>query len=509
MISKFSNPFLTRVNLTYNLLRSQTKGLPLACRLFSSKVHSDPGPFELYDEDDPNDTRTPQFVVGKRNGFLPRQDPLVNLPKKYEAVDSLLKRMTMMQADGSQGLLAKGTFGDTLLKDLDVIDVSQENNTHLLSALFRDYTFLASAYLLEPCDLSFRKSGAYGLGRTTLPKSIAIPLVKLSEKLRCRPFMEYALSYALQNYYRIDPKGPLTYDNLMMHRMFEGSYSERGFVVTHVTMVAYTGRFVTNVTASLKAIETKNMPALIEAYSNLLTDLRDINEEMETMWLKSKPGDYNNFRTFIMGVKNQPMFPKGVIYEGISETPQFFRGESGANDSIIPTLDNLLELTDKMPTNPLTDILKDFRTYRPRGHSEFVQWVYEKAKFVGTRDFSMQDPNAALLYLNILDHIREFRHRHWLFTKNYIINTTNHPVATGGSPIVTWLPNQLGAVLDRMIDACQTIDKMEETQPLDPVRKALKNDLRRRVESQKRILDREVEEMRIRFPNQDKAQSYN
>lgn len=27
---------------------------------------------------------------------------------------------------------------------------------------------------------------------------------------------------------------------------------------------------------------------------------------------------------------------------------------------------------------------------------------------------------------------------------------TSHPTATGGSPIVTWLPNQLGAVLTEM-----------------------------------------------------------
>lgn len=66
-----------------------------------------------------------------------------------------------------------------------------------------------------------------------------------------------------------------------------------------------------------------------------------------------------------MGTKNQPMFPKGVVYEGVSEEPTYYRGESGANDSIIPTCDNLFEMTALMPSNPLTEILKDFRTYRP------------------------------------------------------------------------------------------------------------------------------------------------
>lgn len=31
------------------------------------------------------------------------------------------------------------------------------------------------------------------------------------------------------------------------------------------------------------------------------------------------------------------MFPNGVVYEGVSETPLSFRGESGANDSMVHT----------------------------------------------------------------------------------------------------------------------------------------------------------------------------
>ena len=31
------------------------------------------------------------------------------------------------------------------------------------------------------------------------------------------------------------------------------------------------------------------------------------------------------------------MFPHGVVYEGVSEEPMSFRGESGANDSMVST----------------------------------------------------------------------------------------------------------------------------------------------------------------------------
>lgn len=54
------------------------------------------------------------------------------------------------------------------------------------------------------------------------------------------------------------------------------------------------------------------------------------------------------------------------------------------------------------------------------------------------------------LFLRLLNEVRDFRWRHWCFGKEYILKTTSHPTATGGSPIVTWLPNQLTAVLNDM-----------------------------------------------------------
>ena len=63
-------------------------------------------------------------------------------------------------------------------------------------ALFRDYTFLASAYLLEPCHLSYLREKHYGFGRERLPPQISVPLNCIANKLAVRPFMEYAQCYA-------------------------------------------------------------------------------------------------------------------------------------------------------------------------------------------------------------------------------------------------------------------------------------------------------------------------
>jgi indoleamine 2,3-dioxygenase len=73
-------------------------------------------------------------------------------------------------------LLWTGDFGEAVKKELPLIDMSELTRPDLITALFRDYTFLCSAYILEPCDLNWRKSGSYGLGRDVLPKQIAVPL---------------------------------------------------------------------------------------------------------------------------------------------------------------------------------------------------------------------------------------------------------------------------------------------------------------------------------------------
>ncbi|KAJ3390959.1 60 kDa SS-A/Ro ribonucleoprotein [Lobulomyces angularis] len=393
-------------------------------------------------------------------------EPLSVLPKQFAPLESLLQRMPLKLENGKPGLLAEGKFGDAVLKELPVIEVDSITDNSLLTgkssdfkknkknllALFRDYTFAASAYLLEPCDLNIRATGKYGLGREILPKQLAIPLSKIAEKIGAKPFMEYAMSYSLYNWKRTAPGAPMIFPNLRLIRSFQNSPSETGFILVHVAMVAYSGHVVDSTLKVLESAETNDRSMFDKGLGSLLGAMKKINQVMETMWKRSAPSDYKEFRTFIMGTKNQPMFPNGVIYEGVSKEPTFFRGESGANDSIIPTCDNLLQLTDRMPNNPMTAILKDFRTYRPSDHNQWLTFVEKRAVELDIRSFALGSQESSALYLAALDQIREFRDRHWRFTKEYILKHSGHPVATGGSPIIGWLPNQLAAALDAMKD---------------------------------------------------------
>lgn len=94
--------------------------------------------------------------------------------------------MSVEKPNGESGLLASyqlGTTVENLLPDLtDEIDqlVASDGQPDLFAvcAAFRDYSFVSSAYLLEPCWQQWNKDATYGLGRPLLPRQLAGPMIK-------------------------------------------------------------------------------------------------------------------------------------------------------------------------------------------------------------------------------------------------------------------------------------------------------------------------------------------
>lgn len=92
--------------------------------------------------------------------------------------------MPIRTLSGTPGLLATFTFGETLLKELpDLTGAVEEykDDATIMCALYRDYSFLASAYLLEPCHERHVRGEGYGLGRQRLPACVAKVLAKVAE----------------------------------------------------------------------------------------------------------------------------------------------------------------------------------------------------------------------------------------------------------------------------------------------------------------------------------------
>ena len=131
------------------------------------------------------------FTVTTSHGFLPTNPPLVDLPAVFEPLATILHQMPIRTEDGNPGLLAKFKLGPVidngalpdLTPEVEAVINAPSPNLALVTALFRDYSFLASAYVLEPCWESWSKDhdAGYGLGRPLLPKCIAGPLIRTAK----------------------------------------------------------------------------------------------------------------------------------------------------------------------------------------------------------------------------------------------------------------------------------------------------------------------------------------
>lgn len=397
-------------------------------------------------------------VNPNKNGFLPKLIPLRVLPEKYDKITEILEKMKLSLPES---LLKRNEMANYINLNLPNYENSIKNeiNVHILSSLFRDYCFLASAYSLETSHYNLL-DGKYGIARDKLPKSLAIPLKILAEKLDTKPWLDYAYGYGLNNAILKDENNPGDYRSYETIRMFNGHESESGFINVHVAMNSYTPELLFIQQKILDSANEKKIDDLNYFLNKHYYVFNSIIESLNQMWKASKKSEYLTFRTFIMGQKgNKEMYPNEEIIFNLGDTEEVysFRGETGAQDSIIPSIDSLFQI--KYPKNKLTEYLYNLREYRPKDHQAYIEYNKEMSEVVNLVELIKTNASCCLGYLRNLNCIRLFRRKHWNLTKKYIIENTKHPVATGGTPITTWLPNQLGATLETMELIMEVLDE--------------------------------------------------
>ena len=399
------------------------------------------------------------FEVNHLNGFLPKKSPLAVLPERYSELQVLIDEMPIKKANGQGGLLSiEGAIEDAVKKLKNYKDlVKNEDDIFINQALFRAYAFPTSAYLLAPSHFSFQKTKKYGKAHSLLPSQLSEPFVLVSEKLDVYPFIDYHYAYSLGNYVKIDSSKGYEWENLAMAAKFSGMDDERGFIMLHVDINQHSPQLVGSI---LDFIKSKDNSGVNQSLNNCLSSMKSINERRQIMWQASRWKHYNDFRVFIMGIKgNDEIFGDGVIYEGISEEPVQYRGQTGAQDNIIPTADIFTGVIDYYPSNDLTKYLLDLRSYRPKCIQNFLSDLKDEMK--ENRLFNSikksENEEGLCLLIQILDEIYYFRNGHWQFVQKYIMANTKYAKATGGTPIISWIPNQITAVLNYMSDVLELI----------------------------------------------------
>ena len=340
-------------------------------------------------------------------GFIP-EEICLELPDGFKEVEEISSSL--------HKILANNQIKNVISEIDQEKEISSLSTPQLERAMLL-YSYLGHAYMWGKEEVE-----------DIIPKNIAITWHEISEKLDRPPILSYA-SYALNNWSLLDNSKPLTLDNIKIQQNFLAGVDEDWFIMVHVAIEDE----AKNILGSLKKYyldEDKKSQHLEDA----LISIKKINEIMNRMPEKCDPYIYyHRVRPFIFGTKDNPDLKKGLIYENqYNNKPQFFRGETGAQSSIMPFLDGALGIYHT--EDHLRHYLNEMRDYMPPNHRKSIEVVEKRSK---AKTLINESKKLTSEYNKCLEEIRVFRAQHLEFAATYIHKQSQitNPFGRGGSTI--------------------------------------------------------------------------
>lgn len=381
-----------------------------------------------------------EYDLSPTRGFLPHRDPLDRLasPSALDAIAAELPK-----------LLAARQFRRFIDSHDLVMSLDQDNAWDLDAYRYaaRVLSFAGHAYVWQDPDHPADR----------IPAVLAVPWYQVMQKLGRPPVLSYA-SYALDNWRRIDPGQPVELGNVVLLQNFLGGLDEEWFVLIHIDIEAKAGPALDGLVRAQHAVSEGD----IEEVTRRLWGVALAEEQMCSTLLRMREGCdpyiyYNRVRPYIHGWKDAPALPEGIRYDGVDDyhgERQRFRGETGAQSSIIPSLDAGLGVTHS--EDMLTHYLLEMRQYMPLKHRAFIKAMEESKDGQGrpllfgfVRDRKTQHPDLWKAFCECVKLLARFRETHIDYAESYIHRQSEHKksnptaIGTGGTPFMAYLKKHL------------------------------------------------------------------
>ena len=354
-------------------------------------------------------------------GFLPQKVP----SKSYSVQSKSCDRIQEIASNLPKLLLTgkvQSAINKLSPKDLSIDDLLINQAGQDLKLAMSHLSFIAHAYIWGD-----------NKPNESIPLVLANPWVKAANNQGRPPILSYA-SYCLDNWFLIDPDESISLENVGLINNFLGGVDEDWFVTIHVC-IENAAADAMAACAEIAMLETDSPESKsIELLNRIVRSMKKVNEIFARMPEKCDPYIYyHRVRPFIFGTKDNPDLKNGLIYKGeFDNQPQFFRGETGAQSSIIPSLDGALQITHTK--DHLRHYLNEMRDYMPPKHREFME-VLEKNSQV--KKIIKESAKLTSLFNDCLEEIRAFRAMHLEYAGTYIFKQAQikNPFGRGGSTI--------------------------------------------------------------------------
>jgi indoleamine 2,3-dioxygenase len=234
-----------------------------------------------------------RFGVTAERGFLPREDPIARLPSALAEWDELASNLPKLMATGRVRAFLQRP------PEFDVASLTTQPDVERAMLIL---SYLGHAYVWGDVWPVYR-----------LPASLARPWHDVAARLGRPPVLSYA-SYALANWRRVDPDGPIALGNIVLLQNFAGGIDEEWFILVHVDIEARAGNALAAIGEAQQAVEHDHADAVEIALGTMARALEGMYRTLARMPEHCDPHVYyRRVRPYIHGWKNNPALPDGLI----------------------------------------------------------------------------------------------------------------------------------------------------------------------------------------------------
>lgn len=343
-----------------------------------------------------------KFQVSRATGFLPEKEPLKRLPEEFSSWEETIEELPAL-IDTKQ-LRYRVDRWPLLLLSRDTLPTERhwQRAYHLLTFVGQGYIWML---------------GVEGTP-SRIPQVLAKPWWTAAEHLGLPTVGTYA-AVILYNWKLIDPSLGLVPENLGTLRTYTGTRDEEWFYLMSVFSELAAAPGIAAAVDAYTAMEQRDSSRLLPLLSQVASSIEEVTKCINRTYEECQPDVfYNRVRPFQSGFTDPTMFPSGgVVFEGVSDTPQQFAGASAAQTSLFPVFDILLGVRK---TGSGQDFLATQRKYMPCCHREFLSSLAEQPSL---RNYIVESQNVELIrvYNQCVQKLAEFRGQHIILATRMIL----------------------------------------------------------------------------------------
>jgi indoleamine 2,3-dioxygenase len=366
-----------------------------------------------------------EYDIGA-NGFLPTSEPIRILPQRYEQWNYIMANLPELNSNGQIR---------QIIDEMDVLSVDELSDSEIKCA-YVYLSLMTNSYVW--CIINEDKS------KFILPKSVAIPIHQVCNKIGIRPILTHA-AVDLYNWKLIDPNGKITVDNIRSIYTMTGTIDEEWFylIMTHIERIG--GSIIKSL---LNIITDQNTNSVTINLESISKSIAKITRVMNRITEKCDPDIfYKIIRPYLSGWQNNCLIPNGLIYQGIDSDPKMYSGGSAAQSSLISIIDVALGIEHS------DNYFEQIKNYMPEKHKNFINYVKTNTNI---KEVALANSTSREAYDLCIVNLMSFRKCHYAIVNTYILKYMNNntdanksePVkGTGGTDLKSFLTKAMSETI--------------------------------------------------------------